>query len=400
MDSLEVVQARIRAAVPPAHAGMAALRDALGLVLAADIVAGEDVPPFANTAMDGYAVRAVDTFDAPVRLRVVGDLPAGYAPTIPVGPGEAIRIMTGAPMPDGADAIVMVESTDRDGDDGVTIQVRAEHGDHVRAPGGDVHDGDNVFGARTVLSPAHIGVLASLGFRDVPAYPRARVGVISTGDELREGPGPLAPGQIRDSNRPMLLGLVEEAGAEAVDLGIGRDDEAAVTAMFRDAAASCDAIITSGGVSVGDYDVVKAVLGQLGALEWWQVAIKPAKPLAFGLIDGTPIFGLPGNPVSSHVSFELFARPALRQMMGFADADVDRPVVTAIASAAMPRRADGRLHLDRVRVHYDGDQYVAVRSGAQTSNALAAMASANGLALLDDGPGPNAGESIRVMLLT
>ena len=400
MDSLEVVQARILAAVPPAHAGMVALRDALGLVLAADIVAGEDVPPFANTAMAGYAVRAVDTFDAPVRLRVVGDLPAGYAPTIPVGPGEAIRIMTGAPMPDGADAIVMVERTERDGDDGVTIQVRAEHGDHVRAPGGDVHDGDDVFGPRTVLSPAHIGVLASLGFTDVPAYPRVRVGVISTGDELREGPGLLAPGQIRDSNRPMLLGLVEEAGAEAVDLGIGRDDEAAVTTMFHDAAASCDAIITSGGVSVGDYDVVKAVLGQLGALEWWQVAIKPAKPLAFGLIDGTPIFGLPGNPVSSHVSFELFARPALRQMMGFADGDVGRPVVTAIASAAMPRRADGRLHLDRVRVHYDGDHYVAVRSGAQASNALAGMASANGLALLDDGPGPNAGEPIRVMLLT
>ena len=308
--------------------------------------------------------------------------------------------MTGAPMPDGADAIVMVERTERDGEDGVTIQVRADHGDHVRAPGGDVHEGDDVFAPRTVLSPAHIGVLASLGFTDVPAYPRVRVGVISTGDELREGPGVLAPGQIRDSNRPMLLGLVEEAGADAVDLGIGRDDEAAVTTMFRDAAASCDAIITSGGVSVGDYDVVKAVLGQLGALEWWQVAIKPAKPLAFGLIGGTPIFGLPGNPVSSHVSFELFARPALRQMMGFDDADVGRQVVTAIASAAMPRRADGRLHLDRVRVHYDGDHYVAVRSGPQASNALAGMALANGLALLDDGPGPDIGEPIRVMLLT
>lgn len=398
MDSLEVVQARIRAAVPSAHAGMVPLREARGLVLAADIVAGEAVPPFANTAMDGYAVRAADTAGAPVRLHVVGDLPAGHAPTIPVGPGEAIRIMTGAPIPRGADAIVMVERTERDGDDGVMIQVAANVGEHVRSPGGDVQAGDEVFTSGTVLGPAHLGVLASLGFADVPAYPPIRVGVISTGDELREGPGVLAAGQIRDSNRPMLLGLVAEAGADAIDLGIGRDDEAAVTTMFRDAAASCDAIITSGGVSVGDYDVVKAVLGQLGALEWWQVAIKPAKPLAFGLIDGTPIFGLPGNPVSSHVSFELFARPALRQMMGHVD--VDRPVVTAIAGAAMPRRADGRLHLDRVRVRYDGDHYVAVRSGTQASNALAGMALANGLARIPDGAGLQAGDPVPVMLLT
>jgi molybdenum cofactor synthesis domain-containing protein len=196
----------------------------------------------------------------------------------------------------------------------------------------------------------------------------------------------------------MLLALVEEAGAEAVDLGIGRDDEAAVTARFRDAAARCDAIITTGGVSVGDYDVVKAVLEQLGTLEWWQVAIKPAKPFAFGSVDGTPIFGLPGNPVSSHVSFELFARPALRRMMG--RPDVARPVVRAVAGAPMPRRADGRLHLDRVRVRYEDGRYVAVRSGAQASNVLSGMAAANGLALLPDGDGPGAGDELDVMLLT
>jgi molybdopterin biosynthesis enzyme len=190
---------------------------------------------------------------------------------------------------------------------------------------------------------------------------------------------------------------VREAGATAVDLGVGRDDEAAVTAMFRDAAARCDAVITTGGVSVGDYDVVKAVLGTLGALEWWQVAIKPAKPLAFGLLDGTPIFGLPGNPVSSHVSFELFARPALLGMMGHAV--VDRPVVRAVAGAAMPRRADGRLHLDRVRVTYEGGRYVAVRSGAQASNALAAMAAAIGLARIPNGDGLAAGDGPDVMLL-
>lgn len=398
MESLEVVQAQIRTSVPSPRATTVPVGDALGLVLAADIVAGEAVPPFANTAMDGYAVRARDTATAPVRLRVVGDLAAGHPPVVPVGPGEAIRIMTGAPMPDGANAIVMVERTERDGDDGVQIQVAATSGDHVRHPGGDVAEGDLVFTAGAVLTPAHVGVLASLGFSEVPVYARVRVGVMSTGDELREGPGVLAPGQIRDSNRPMMLGLVTEAGCEAVDLGIGRDDEAEVTARFRDAAASCDAIVTTGGVSVGDYDVVKAVLEQLGVLEWWQVSIKPAKPLAFARIDGTPVFGLPGNPVSSHVSFELFARPALRQMMGHRD--VDRPVVNAIAGEAMPRRTDGKVYFDRVRVHYDGDRYVAVRSGAQASNVLSGMALANGLAILPDGPGLDAGAPVPVMLLT
>lgn len=401
MATLEEVQARITAATPAPRATTVPVRDALGLVLAADVVSGEQVPPFANTAMDGYAVRAADTAgatgDAPVRLHVVGDLPAGHAPTVPVGPGEAIRIMTGAPIPDGADAIVMVERTERDGDDGVRISVPATVGDHLRPAGGDVGVGDVVFTAGTALGPAHLGVLASIGVTDAPVYARVRVGVISTGDELVAESRPLAPGEIRDSNRPMLLGLVAEAGAEAVDLGIGRDDEATVEAMFRDAAASCDVIVTSGGVSVGDYDVVKAVLERLGALEWWQVAIKPAKPLAFGLLDGTPVFGLPGNPVSSHVSFELFARPALRRMAG--DPRPERPVVRATAGAAMPRRADGKLHLDRVRVEIVDGAYVAVRSGEQASNVLSGMANANGLALLTDGPGPEQDDEIRVMLL-
>jgi molybdenum cofactor synthesis domain-containing protein len=254
-----------------------------------------------------------------------------------------------------------------------------------------------VFAAGTVLTPAHLGVLASLGFDEVPAYPRLRVGVISTGDELQEGPVTLAPGQIRDSNRPMLLAMVAETGAIPVDLGIGRDDEAEVERRFRDAAASCDAIVTSGGVSVGDYDVVKAVLDRIGVLEWWQITIKPAKPLAFGLVDGTPLFGLPGNPVSSHVSFELFARPALLQMMGHAV--VDRPRVRAVAGAAMPRRPDGKTHYDRVRVTYADGRYVAVRSGEQASNVLSGMAAANALAVLPDGPGVEAGGELDVMLL-
>jgi molybdenum cofactor synthesis domain-containing protein len=196
----------------------------------------------------------------------------------------------------------------------------------------------------------------------------------------------------------MLLALVRAAGCEPVNLGIARDDEAVVEDAFENALATCDALVTSGGVSVGDYDVVKAVLDRLGALSWWQVAIKPAKPLAFGLLRGVPLFGLPGNPVSSHVSFELFARPALRKMMGHTD--LFRPEVDAVAGAPFPRRADGKLHLDRVAVRYEDGRYIAARSGAQESNALAAMAAANGLALLPDGPGANAGDPIRVMLLT
>jgi molybdenum cofactor synthesis domain-containing protein len=382
------------------------LRDALGLVLADDVVAHEPVPPFANTAMDGYAVRAADTSGAtagtPVRLHVVDELPAGRAPSRAVGPGEAIRIMTGAPVPDGADAIVMVERTRRDGDH-VLIEAGAHDGEHVRVAGGDITPGQVVFARGTVLTPAHVGVLASLDVAAAPVWRRARVGVLSTGDELVEH-GALRPGQIRDSNRPMLLALLAEAGCEPVDLGLARDDEELIVERIAHGADTCDALLTSGGVSVGDYDFVKAGLERLAkeragsAFVWWQVAIKPAKPFAFGTLGDTPVFGLPGNPVSSHVSFELFARPALRSMMGHPEPQ--RPVVVARAASAMRRRADGKLYLDRVRVWWDGDGYACERSGAQASNVLSGMANANGLALLPDGDGVDAGDTVRVMLLS
>lgn len=402
MRPLAEVQAEILAAVPRLDPTRVPLGEALGVVLSEAIVAGESVPPFANTAMDGYAVRAADTAaaseTAPVRLSVVGELPAGRAPTVAVGPGEAIRIMTGAPMPSGADAIVMVERTERAGDDGVFVQFPASTGDHVRAIGGDVVSGTTVFEPGTLVRAAHVGVLATLGFTEVAARPRPRVGVLSTGDELIEGPRSLAPGQIRDSNRPMLLAMLAEAGCEPVDLGVARDDEALITRRLERGIERCDALLTSGGVSVGDYDFVKAALDRLGALRWSQVAIRPAKPLAFGVVDGTPIFGLPGNPVSSFVSFELFARPALLRMSGHLV--ISRPEVAATASEAMARRSDGKLHLDRVRVRIDDrGRYQVARSGAQASNALAAMAAADGLALLPDGPGVEAGDEVRVMLL-
>jgi molybdenum cofactor synthesis domain-containing protein len=290
----------------------------------------------------------------------------------------------------------MVERTARDGADGVLVHAAASPRDHIRDDGGELVAGQVVFGAGTTLGPAHVGVLASVGVRSVPAYRRAVVGVLSTGDELVED-GPLAAGQIRDSNRPMLLALARAAGAEAVDLGLARDDEDLIVGVLEDAFTRCDAVLTSGGVSVGDYDYVKAALDRFGSLEWRQVAIKPAKPLAFGVVRGVPVFGLPGNPVSSLVSFELFARPALRRMMG--DADGRRPEVLARAAHAFNRRADGKIHLDRVRVTWQGDGYVAASTGRQESNVLSATAAANGLAVIPDGSGVAEGELLAVMLL-
>jgi molybdenum cofactor synthesis domain-containing protein len=390
-------QSEILDAVTPLAPRPFERRVARGLVLAEDIVAREPVPPFANTGMDGYAVRAADT---PGSLRVIGELPAGRAPTIAVGPGEAIRIMTGAPMPEGADAVVMVERTRLAGDGAVIVEV-AQPGDHVRLAGGDVEAGALVFPRGTRLTPAHLGVLASLDIAEVSCRPRPRVAVVSTGDELVAS-GTLAPGRIRDSNRPMLLALVEELGCEAIDGGMVGDDERAIRAAVEHAADTCDVLLTSGAVSVGDYDYVKLVLERVakergGRSLWAQVAIKPAKPLAFAMLGPVPAFGLPGNPVSSRVSFELFARPALRKLAG--RADVNAEPVRATAATAMRRKPDEKLHLDRVRVWVDDGRYMCERAGAQASNVLSGMADANGLVLLDDGEGVDAGAEVRVLLL-
>ena len=410
MISLTEAQQRILAAVAPLPPRPVALGAARGLVLAREVIASEMVPPFANTAMDGYAVRASDTAGASdaaaVSLRVVGELAAGVAPTVAVGPGEAIRIMTGAPMPAGADSVMMVERTQAVAET-VNIFDAASVGDHVRFAGGDLAIGQRVFEAGTVLTPAHLGVLASLDVGDVLCHPRPRVGVCSTGDELVAS-GPLAPGLIRDSNRPMLLAVLEEAGCEPVDFGIARDDEQVLMTTIGRAVDECDALVTSGAVSMGDYDFVKVVLERLAAeppatggtpntYAWMQVAIKPAKPLAFAAIAGVPVFGLPGNPVSSRVSFELLARPALRKLAGRSDV-LAEPIV-AVAASGLARRRDGRVHFDRVLLRYESGRYVCERAGVQASNVLSGMAAATGLAVLEDGEGIKAGEDVRVLLL-
>ncbi|HET9441945.1 MAG TPA: gephyrin-like molybdotransferase Glp [Acidimicrobiales bacterium] len=378
------------------------LDGALGCVSASALAAAGPVPPFANTAMDGFALRSADTAGAPVELRVVGILPAGADPTgMRVGAGEAVRIMTGAPIPEGADAVVMVERT-RGGEavgDTVTVEVEAPAGNHVRGAGEDLAAGQEIFPAGTRLGPAHLGLLASAGLDRVAVHPRPRVGVLSTGDELVEAPAELRPGQIRDSNRRALLALVRQCGCEAVDLGLARDDEAVIADVLAAGARRCDAVLTSGGVSVGDFDYVLVVLEKLGERSrWMQVAIKPAKPLAFGIVEGAPVFGLPGNPASSMVSFELFARPALRLLAGH---PTPRPQpVAAVAADDLRRRPDGKLHLVRSVVEVDPAGRLTVRSaGGQGSNLLRSMAAANALALVPDGDGIASGGPVQVLLL-
>lgn len=379
------------------------LGNASGCVLAEPVTAEVSVPPFANSAMDGYALRAADTADAPSRLAVVGSVLAGDEVTIAVGDGEAVRIMTGAPLPPGADAVCMVERTRTEpGATMVVIGEAVEVGTNVRQPGEDIAAGAEVFAAGTVLTPAHIGVLASLGLDSLLVHPPLRVGVVSTGDELAVGPGPLGAGKIRDANRPALLAQLHSEGWEAVDLGVVGDDEGALADVFEGGASSCDVVVASGGVSVGDRDVVKIVLEKLGdgAMRWMQVAVKPGKPFAFATLVSTRtlVFGLPGNPVSALVSYELFVRPALRSMSGHRH--LDRPRLSAIAEVDLRRRRDGKLHLLRVLASTGADGALRVRpSGGQDSHMLRAMADANALAVLPDGDGVAAGDAVEILLL-
>lgn len=379
------------------------LDQALGCVLAETIRSNEDIPPFANSAMDGYAVHAADTVAAPVRLDVIDRLMAGDPGKIVVEPGQAARIMTGAPIPGGVDAVCMIEQTE-DGADGssVVVGVAVAAGENVRPAGGDIAAGAEVFGPGTALTPAHIGVLASLGITSAEVYPQPRVGVLSTGDELVDVGSALQPGKIRDSNRPALLSQVRRDGFIPVDLGRAGDDETVLTRILEEGASRCDAIVTSGGVSVGDVDLVKVVLEKLsaGAMRWMQIAIKPAKPFAFGTLapDGTPLFGLPGNPVSALVSYELLVRPALRQMAGLAP--LDRPRLRAVADKDFPRQPDGKQHFQRAQVAVGDDGTLLARpSGGQQSHMLRAMADANALAVLADGEGAHAGDRLEILAL-
>jgi len=396
MLPLDAVRAHVIERCPPRAPRSVPVADALGLVTAVDVVAGEAIPPFANTAMDGFAVRAADTAGAPVELEIIETIAAGHAPEHAVGAGQASRIMTGAIIPEGADAVIMVERTSVDGDR-LTAEIEVPEGNHIRPAGDDIVEGDLVFPAGTALTSGHLGVLCSLGFTEIEAHPRPRVGVISTGDELVDDGSPLAPGQIRDSNRRTLLSLLARTDVEPVDLGLARDDEDVIERALTEGVASCDAIVTSGGVSMGDFDYVKAVLDRIGDMRWMQVAIKPAKPLAFGTVGHVPVFGLPGNPVSSMVSYELFARTGLRSMMGFADPA--RPTTRAIAGEDLGRRPDGKTHFLRVMATHEDGRVVVRSAGGQGSHMLWAMANSNALAVVPEGDGYSAGDELDVLVL-
>ena len=378
------------------------LDEALGLVLAEPVTSSEPIPAFANTAMDGYALRAADTLGAPVELEVVGTIGAGDDGSRHVGETQAARIMTGAPIPPGADAVVKVELTSPAGGPGDRVRVEAtvKVGNHIRHPGEDVAAGERVLTAGTVVTPGRVGLLAAVGAYEVAAHGRPRVGVLSTGDELADTPGPLRRGQIRDTNRRTLLSLVSEAGFEGVDLGIAPDRPDDISEAFLAGAADCDAVLSSGGVSMGDFDYVKVVLDRIGEMRWMQIAIKPAKPFAFGLVDGTPVFGLPGNPVSSMVSFELLAKPGLRAMAGHSADDLGPALVRAVSADELGHRSDGKTHFVRVSASRDERGVLRVaRSGGQGSHQLAAMTRADALAVVPDGAQPGMGDPVDVIVL-
>ena len=407
MTPLDDVRDHVMARLPVPAPVSVPFDAAAGLVLAADVAAPEDVPPFDNTAVDGYAVIASDTAAAPRDLRVTGEMAAGARHVDEVSPGCAVRIMTGAPLPTGCDAVVMVEDTDRTGDHGVRILRSVSPGDGIRRAGSDVRAGDVPLRAGTVVNAAVQAVLSTLNARTVSVWPRPRVGVLSTGDELVDDGSPLLPGQIRESNRTMLLRLVAGAGAEPVDLGIVRDDESVLEAALARAVGElgCDVLVTSGGVSMGDYDIVKSVLSRVADMSWFQIAMKPAKPFAFGALRGAsgatvPVFGLPGNPVSSLVSFELIARPALEVLMRTSSTMAGHRRIAAVIDHAVERQPDGKVHFDRCLASWGADGRVHVsRVRAQGSHQLAATALANALVEIPDGPGLPEGAGVMVTLL-
>ena len=379
----------------PLEAEQIPLRDAFGRTLAADVYSGCDIPPFDNSAMDGYAVRWEDTEGAtresPVRLRVTGTVAAGQAPADVVKLGTTVRIMTGAPMPEGATAVVRFENTSEAvngqrmteglATDEVLIYVPVENRENVRRAGEDIREGELVLRRGTELRPAEVGVLASLGHAAVGVHRRPRVAVLATGDELVAVDEPLTPGKIRNSNEYTNAALVAKYGGIPVPLGIAKDNVEELTSRLREAVAlGADLILTSAGVSVGEYDVVKDVLTTLGQMNFWQVRMKPGKPLAFGEVQGIPLIGFPGNPVSAMISFEQFARPAILKMQG--RRRLQKPTIHAVLREEII--AGSRREFKRAIVEREGGVHYARLSGEQGSGILTSMVKANGLVVIPE----------------
>lgn len=391
--SVSDARARILSKFRPVTTESLPLADCMNRVLAQDISAADDLPPFDNSSMDGFAVRSADVADAnpasPRRLNVVADIPAGFAPSTSLAPGEAARIMTGAQIPNGADAVVPVEETDFNQRDAGTpapefvgIQKAATSGENVRPRGMDVHSGDIVLQKGRLLKPADLGMLATVGVGNVIAYRKPRVGLFSSGDELLDVNAPLEPGKIRDSNSYMLAGLVQSAGAEVVKLGAAKDNFDSVKALLDEAVRlKVDLILSSAGVSVGAFDFVKAALESNGAMDFWRVNMRPGKPLAFGEYKGIPFIGLPGNPVSAFVGFEVFVREALGGLSGLGSAG--RQTVRVRSEEEI--LSDGRESYLRVQLREKEGALYARLTGHQGSGNLLSLVQADALLIIPAG---------------
>ncbi|MDQ4084526.1 MAG: molybdopterin molybdotransferase MoeA [Actinomycetota bacterium] len=378
------------------------LPDVLGLSLCEDITSPVELPGFDNSGMDGYAVRAADldgaAEDTPVRLPVVGESAAGQTKAYALAPGTALRIMTGAPMPSGADAVVPMEWTDR-GVAQVEVRQAPKAGQHVRRAGEDVRIGDPLLDEGALLGPRQVGLLAAIGRAQVQTRPRPRVVVLSTGSELREPGTDLGFDSVYDSNSFMLAAAVRATGAIAYRVGAVADDPDAFADAVSDQLVRADAVITSGGVSKGEYDVVKEVLGKLGTVQFCEVAMQPGKPQGFGTVgeDATPIFTLPGNPVSSYVSFEVFVLPALRRMMGLQP--YRRPTVRARCDEGFPSAAGKRQYLRGRLTGEVGHESVSV-VGGPGSHLVGSLAHADCLVVVpEDTSSVEAGETVDVLAL-
>jgi molybdopterin molybdotransferase len=378
--SVEEARDRVLDAVGPLGTAEVLLRDALGLVLAADAVAPHDLPRFANSAMDGYAVRASDVADAsldrPSRLEVIGEVRAGDPGDLTVVPGTAARIMTGAPVPEGGDAIVKVEDTS-ESDGHVLATATVPSGMHVRPAGDDIRAGTVVVPAGAELGPGELAVLASMGLSPIAARRGPKVALLVTGDELVDPEAQPGPGQIRDSNSVALSALIREAGGELIPLGRIEDKRDAVRDAFERAAGLADLLVSSGGVAVGRYDFVKEVVEELGAISMWRVAMQPGRPVVLGQVKDTPFLGLPGNPVSIHVGFEQFVRPAIRKMRGCSS--LLRPTVRARLEETI-EKVPGRLHFVRVRLSASEDGWTATPTGPQGSHIQSSLVGCHGVA--------------------
>jgi len=390
-EALEQILATVRALEPE----RVPILEALGRVLAEEVAADRDIPPLPNSAMDGYAVRAADVAHIPARLRVIAEAPAGRLCPAEVAPGTAVRIMTGAPIPAGADTVIPFEHTRTD-DEWVEVLREVRPGANVREAGEDVRAGQVVLNPGRVLRPQEIGMLAALGRTEVAVVRRPRVAILATGDEVVppwETPG---PGQIRDANSYTVAAQVRRYGGIPLILGIVRDEEALVREGIRRALAErADLIVTSGGVSIGDFDLVKGVLATEGEMRFWSLNMKPGRPLAFGVVGGVPLVGLPGNPVSAMIATELFVRPAVLKMQGFTD--WPWPELRARLTDPITRK-DGRRHYLRVRLRETDGGWEATLTGDQGSGILYSLVQADGLAVIpEDVNHLPAGAEVRVL---